>query len=159
MLFAAALTTAAAAPPAMPALARKILIVAAIDGLILSPIQNSRSANSNNTNNNTNNNIPKPVKIDWKSKQILPYAATASKDNKPKDDAPPVAAAPNGLEAHGIAGNSPRPTLSPPNSNHHHHQASSTSPPPPHSSSPSPRANKSPPSAAATPSTSSPTSP
>ncbi|KAH8153430.1 uncharacterized protein LAJ45_02242 [Morchella importuna] len=86
----------------MPALARKILIVAAIDGLILSPIQNSRN---NSNNNNNNNNTPKPVKIDWKSKQILPHAAAAaSKDNnKPKDDAA-AAVAPNGLEAHGIAG-------------------------------------------------------
>ncbi|KAI5851151.1 SacI homology domain-containing protein [Morchella snyderi] len=77
----------------MPALARKILIVAAIDGLILSPIQNSRSA-------------PKPpqsVKIDWKSKQILPHAAR-KEAGKAKDEAAAGAVTPNGLEAHGIAG-------------------------------------------------------
>lgn len=79
----------------MPSLARKILIVAAIDGLILTPLHNTRG---------TDPKVPPPgaVRIDYKSKRIVPYLAVVDGggDGGDKDEV----GCPSSLEAHGIAG-------------------------------------------------------
>lgn len=51
----------------MPALARKILIIAALDGLILSPITNTRSRSP------PSKPVPGTVKLDYKTRAITPY--------------------------------------------------------------------------------------
>lgn len=79
----------------MPSLARKILIAAAIDGLILTPLHNTRGSNPTGPPLGA-------VRIDYKSKQIVPYPVTtgagAAGDDKGE------AGGPGSLEAHGIAG-------------------------------------------------------
>jgi len=75
----------------MPPLARKVLIIAAIDGLILSPIQNSRNVR------------PSPpygsVKIDYKSKLISSYNPTAESQATEA-----LSTLSSSVEAHGIGG-------------------------------------------------------
>ncbi|KAG0135304.1 phosphoinositide phosphatase SAC1 [Tuber indicum] len=73
----------------MPPLARKILVTAAIDGLILSPIQNSRNVR------------PPPlhssVRIDYKSKLIFSYNPTEE-----SQAAEALSTLASSIEAHGI---------------------------------------------------------
>ncbi|PWW79835.1 hypothetical protein C7212DRAFT_273510 [Tuber magnatum] len=74
----------------MPPLARKILITAAIDGLILSPIQGSRNVQ------------PSPhgsMRIDYKSKLITPYNPTQE-----SQAAEALSTLSSSIETHGIAG-------------------------------------------------------
>lgn len=71
----------------MPSLVRKILIVAAVDGLILTPLHN-RSPKQ----------VGPPVgavKVDYKSKQISPHLTVTGSGE---------AGDPGSLEVHGIAG-------------------------------------------------------
>lgn len=75
----------------MPSLVRKILIVAAIDGLILTPLHNNHGPKQTGPPVGA-------VRIDYKSKQIVPHLAiTGSGDKDGVGD-------PGSLEAHGIAG-------------------------------------------------------
>ncbi|KAG0637033.1 hypothetical protein HOY80DRAFT_890365 [Tuber brumale] len=75
----------------MPPLARKILVTAAIDGLVLSPIQNSRNVR------------PPPlhgsVRIDYKSKLIFSYNPTEE-----SQAAEALSTLSSSVEAHGIVG-------------------------------------------------------
>ena len=75
----------------MPPLARKILIIAAIDGLVLSPIQNSRNVRSSPLHGS--------VRIDYKSKLISSYNPTAE-----SQAAETLSTLSSSVEAHGIAG-------------------------------------------------------
>jgi hypothetical protein len=72
------------------ALARKILIIAAIDGLILSPIQNSRSPPAKVP--------PGSIRVDYKTQAISPYLNGDAKQ-KILD-----AGEHSWIEAHGIVG-------------------------------------------------------
>ncbi|RPB06147.1 hypothetical protein L873DRAFT_1661251 [Choiromyces venosus 120613-1] len=74
----------------MPPLARKILIIAAIDGLVLSPIQNSRNVRPSPPHGS--------VRIDYKSKLISSYSPT-----KESQAAEALSTLSSSVEAHGIA--------------------------------------------------------
>lgn len=74
----------------MPSLVRKILIVAAIDGLILTPLHNRSPKQAGPPVG--------AVKIDYKSKQISPHLVVTGSGDKDE------AGDPGSLEVHGIAG-------------------------------------------------------
>lgn len=76
----------------MPGLVRKILIVAAADGLILQPLAQR------------NQRVPGPVQIDYKSHTINPLN---------DDDGHAEYKAADTLEAHGIIGSRARLAISP----------------------------------------------
>lgn len=73
----------------MPPLARKLLITAAIDGLILQPLQNSRSRTPPSSPDSGS------VKLEYKTNKLSSY--TADKQLKLKDEG-------SSVEAHGIIG-------------------------------------------------------
>ncbi|KAF8535011.1 SacI homology domain-containing protein [Trichophaea hybrida] len=74
-----------------PVLARKILIIAAIDGLILSPIQNSRSRSP------PAKVPPGSIRVDYKTQAISPYQVNGDAKQKPPDAGEHAR-----IEAHGI---------------------------------------------------------
>lgn len=74
---------------AMSPLARRLLIIAAIDGLILQPLQNSRSRTPPTSPGAGG------VKLEYKTNKIVPY--TAGKQLGPKEEG-------SSVEAHGIVG-------------------------------------------------------
>lgn len=76
----------------MPGLLRKLLIIAAVDGLILQP------HGHNNTNNKNNNNGESPLRIDYKTNKItaIPTSTEASEREKKDKD--------TGIEVYGLVG-------------------------------------------------------
>lgn len=73
----------------MPPLARRLLITAAIDGLILQPLQNSRSRTPPASPDGAS------VKLEYKTNKITPYATDKQLTLKEEGTS---------IEAHGIIG-------------------------------------------------------
>lgn len=76
----------------MPGLARKLLIFAAVDGLILQPYGNGSSRNSTGTAGG----LSAPVQIEYKTRRIHSLSPVAS-GQKQRESA-------KSLESHGIIG-------------------------------------------------------
>lgn len=78
----------------MPGLIRKLLIFAAVDGLILQPYGNGSRHNGSNTDSSS-------IRIEYKTSKISSFPASALSDEfeGKQEDA--------GLEAYGLVGMSP----------------------------------------------------
>lgn len=81
----------------MPGLLRKLLVFAAVDGLILQPHGNG--SRENNNNNNTNGDYP--LRIDYKTNKVtpLPNNHISEPSERERKD--------TGLEVYGLVGMSP----------------------------------------------------